>query len=85
MIDSIQLSHTVADGLSLALNQDVNTFESLERMAWIVLVLKQLDDTDEWFPRGKWATIQSIECQLDMAAREVAHDVGGRDEYLSRT
>jgi hypothetical protein len=70
MIDSIQLSHAVADGLSIALNQDFNGCESLERMAWIVLILRKLDDEDIWFPRGKWATIQNIERQLETAARE---------------
>ena len=70
MIDSIQLSHATADGISLALNQDFNTFEPLERMAWIVLILKKLEDKEEWFPRGKWATIQSIWEQLEKAAKE---------------
>ena len=69
MIDSIRLSHAVVDGLTLALNQDFNGCESLERMAWIVLIIRKLENKDEWFPRGKWATIQNIEAQLEIAAR----------------
>lgn len=70
MIDSIQLSQAVANGLTTALNQDFNTFESLERMAWVVLIIKKLEDREEWFPRGKWATTQNIEGQLERAAKE---------------
>jgi len=75
MKDSIELSHAVADGLSLALDQDFYCCESLERMAWIVLVLRKLEDKDEWFPRGKWATIQNIEAQLEIAAKEFVEEL----------
>ena len=75
MEDSIELSYAAADGLSLALDQDFYRFESLERMAWIVLVLRKLEDKDEWFPRGKWATIQSVEAQLETAAKEFVEEL----------
>jgi hypothetical protein len=29
--------------------------------------LKKRDDEPAWFPRGKWATIQHIEDQIDLA------------------
>lgn len=70
MIDSIQLSKATAAGLSLVFDQDFNTFEPLERMAWIVLIMKKLEDREEWFPRGKWGTIQSIWEQLERASKE---------------
>jgi hypothetical protein len=77
--DSIEMSGVVANALSCALRQDFCRVESPERMAWIVLLLKKFSDTEVIFPRGKWATIQDIEGQLDKAANEYiekedAHD-----------
>ena len=70
MKDSIELSSTAAEALTSAFAQDFNGVESLERMAWMVLVLKKTPDIEAIFPRGKWATIQSIEGQLDDAAED---------------
>ena len=81
MKDSIELSHAVADGLSLALDQDFYRFELPERMAWMVLVLRKLEDKDEWFPRGKWATLQNIEAQLETAAKEFVEELA-REEVV---
>ena len=68
--DQINLSSRVADGIGLALDEDFNRVELPERMAWTVLLLRKLPDNKEYFPRGKWATIQSIESQLDLAANQ---------------
>jgi len=68
MNDTIEISGVVASALSKTLGQDFNRIEQPERMAWIVLLLKKMLNTDEIFPHGKWATIQSIENQLDKAA-----------------
>ena len=68
MQDSINLSQDAVDGMSKALDQDFNRVEFPDRMAWIVWLLKLIEDTDEYFPRGKWATIQSIESQLSECA-----------------
>jgi len=65
---AINLSPRVAEGLEKALSQDFYGVENPERMAWVVLVLKKLDDNENWFPHGKWATIQNIESQLDACA-----------------
>jgi len=75
MTDRITLSHAVADGISLAISQDVYTCESPERMAWIVLLLRKMEDKEIWFPRGKWATIQSIEAQLNKATEEFVENM----------
>lgn len=64
MKDTVELSKRVAEGIGHAVDQDVYTFMQPERMALIVLLLKKLPDNDDYFPRGKWATIQSIEDQL---------------------
>jgi len=66
--DQINLSSRTAEGIGLALGQDFNKVETPERMAWIVLILRHVEDTDKFFPPGKWATIQAIEEQLDKAA-----------------
>jgi hypothetical protein len=65
MKDSIELSPKTIEGLEHALKQDFNAFELPERMAFVVLRLKRLPDDDKSFPRGKWATIQEIERQLE--------------------
>lgn len=67
-MSTVSLSNSAADGIGKALNQDVFGVETAERMAWLVLLLKKREDLPEWFPRGKWATIQHIESQVDAAA-----------------
>jgi hypothetical protein len=47
---------------------------STERWAWILLLLKESQDQPDWFPKGKWATIQFLETQLIHEAR-----AGGRN------
>lgn len=37
--------------------------------AWIVFQLQVAEDRPEWFPKGKWATIQIIEGYLLAEAR----------------
>ena len=68
--DAINLTSRAAEGIGLALHQDFNKVELPERMAWVVLLLRKIEDNEELFPMGKWATIQSIERQLDAAADE---------------
>ena len=41
---------------------------SRNEWAWLCYLLKAAPDTAEWFPKGKWATIQEIERQLDLEA-----------------
>lgn len=62
-MDTITMLPRTAEAIGHALKQDFNTTETPERMAWILLLLKQLPD--EVFPYGKWATIQSIKRQLE--------------------
>jgi len=67
-MDSVNLSSMAAEGISSGINQDMLRVETPERMAWIVWLLKTLDDTEDVFPLGKWATIQNIEAQLEQIA-----------------
>jgi len=73
--NQINLMSMTAKGISLCLNQDFNRIETPERMAWIVLLLKRVDDTEEFFPFGKRATIQNIEAQLEKAANHTIHAI----------
>jgi hypothetical protein len=51
--------------------------------AWIVMQLKAAADRPEWFPHGKWATIQFIEMELLREAWDVtAHTECDRDQFL---
>jgi hypothetical protein len=43
---------------------------SEEGWAWLWFQLADAQDRPEWFPKGKWATIQHIERQLREHARE---------------
>lgn len=45
-----------------------------ESVAWLVWRLKFVDDTDLYFPRGKWATIQRIEQLLNNFAKQEAEE-----------
>lgn len=82
-MSTVSLSRSAAEGIGKALDQDVHGVETAERMAWLVLLLKSREDLPEWFPRGKWATIQHIEKQLDDAVNEwirgTTHSDAARD------
>lgn len=41
---------------------------SLEVSAWLYFLLREAEDREEWFPLGKWATIQRLEGLLTEAA-----------------
>lgn len=66
---SINISKDVATGLGIALGKKVSTHESPARMAWLVLIAKQIPDKETFFPRGRSATIRDIESQLEEAAQ----------------
>lgn len=75
MADSIALSQSTADAFSRIGIGDFNVIEQPERMAWVVAVLRRLPDRLEWFPRGKWATIQQIEMQVDACAGDAVIEI----------
>lgn len=41
-----------------------------ENWAWLWMRLREAEDKPEWFPKGKWATLQVIEQILVEEARE---------------
>jgi len=72
---SVKFSAKTAEAFSQLGLGHFTTVELPERMAWIVRVLRLLDDRPEWFPAGKWATIQYIEGQLSALARTAAEQI----------
>lgn len=67
---SVKLSEEAAGGLSRVLNMTISTSNQPEMMAWVVMILEELEDRPEWFPRGKWATIHHIQDQLQDCVAE---------------
>lgn len=74
--DLVEMTTQAAGGISFALGQDFNRVETPERMAWVFFLLRYIKDSDERFPMGKWATIQSIEAQLEKAASDAVEEMG---------
>ncbi len=68
-MDSIHLSESTAVVTGLIRLMDdligagdyVTTWSELPYVTMLVEVAKRADDTTEYFPRGKWATIQSLQ------------------------
>lgn len=58
--DTIRVLPSTAESLSEIGIGDFEVVELHERLAWVVLVLRALEDRPNRFPHGKWATIQSI-------------------------
>ncbi len=47
---------------------------SSEHWAWVAFLLRGSHDRPEWFPKGKWATIQVLESKLmEEAVLEIGH------------
>lgn len=42
----------------------LNNLKSPDDWAWLYFLLKASEDRVEWFPRGKWATLQHLESIL---------------------
>lgn len=68
MNQSIRLSSEAAEGLTRIGLGSFGRYNDPARLAFLVEVLKFLDDVPAWFPKGKWATIQHIEEQVRTCA-----------------
>lgn len=67
-----KLTSQAQDGLRLWAayqHDDEMLFDAIgsspEHWAWIWFQLRAAKDRPEWFPHGKWATLQFIQGQLD--------------------
>lgn len=80
--DLVQLSSSarVIEGIHAMMrevlgdNEYVQMFVELSVACLIVTVAKFVEDRPEWFPRGKWATIQAIESQIQDALERARHE-----------
>jgi hypothetical protein len=61
-----QWAEAMGDGLWL---EDLPTVA--DSWSWVCFLLREAQDRPEWFPHGKWATIQRIESLLLEEAREI--------------
>ena len=57
VIDGLRHMMTAADDAA----ELVQSYVDVSTALLIIEVAKRADDLDEWFPHGKWATIQSIQ------------------------
>lgn len=53
----------------------------LDQAGEVFFLLRALEDKPEWFPTGKWATLQRLETLCERAAQACIEDYqsGGRD------
>ena len=70
--DCVELLPRSADALDGLVCHVGRINVSMENMAWLALVARELPDEEVLFPHGKWATIQNIERQLLKAAKATA-------------
>ena len=82
-MDTVFLSDSQAVLLGLAtmlesaigLNEYVSTYVEIPTALLIVEVAKRAPDRAEWFPRGKWATIQNIQNGIDREMLRIEHRI----------
>ena len=78
-MDSVHLSDSsrVLDGLRNMMDAAVGPHEYVHGHVdvpvalLLIEVAKRAEDRDEWFPRGKWATIQAIQGEVERQMREL--------------
>lgn len=49
---------------------DIHAYMEPEIVAWLTFRLAETDDIEDYFPHGKWATIQRLQDLVSTAARE---------------
>ena len=49
---------------------DYESLGSPETLAWVWFRLREMKDTEDLFPKGKWATLQRIQEILEREAKE---------------
>ena len=83
-MDSIEISvnSQVKAGLAAMLeaaigpNKIVQSFVSCNWALMIIAIAERADDKEEWFPHGKWATIQAIQGRIDKELDMLEWDEG---------
>ena len=68
-------SPTVRDGLDAMLTAAIGEhgymldYVDVQLALLLIEAAKRADDREDWFPRGKWATVQAIQERTDRALR----------------
>jgi hypothetical protein len=78
IVDTVRISGDAAEGLSLIAPYDLGEFGRYNdpgRMAFVAAICKHLPDNPAHFPKGKWATIQHIEEQVQLCAEHAARRI----------
>jgi hypothetical protein len=75
MRDTVDLLPSTAEALDELVCPVART-NPPEPIAWLWFVLREMPDTPERFPHGKWATLQHIESQLRECAALAAQKEG---------
>ena len=73
-MDFILISATsqVRDGLDRAIefaigaHDYIHTYVEIPTAMFIIEIAKRSEDKSEWFPHGKWSTIQAIQARIDI-------------------
>ena len=81
-MDSIEISYLsrTRDGLksmmeaAIGPNEIVQVFMPMQWALFIVEVAKRAPDKEEWFPHGKWATIQMLQEKIDKELNTIKWD-----------
>mgnify|MGYP000314132716 CR=1 FL=1 len=76
-MDSVHLSDSgrVLDGLRSMMESAIGPHEYVQGYVEVPVALllieiaKRAEDRNEWFPRGKWATIQAIQGEVERQMR----------------
>ena len=66
VIDGLGALYEAATGFSPSTQDNV----SVEQALLIVALAQHAPDRQDWFPRGKWATIQAIQDRIDKQLAE---------------
>jgi hypothetical protein len=71
LTDSPQVRDGLADMLTAAIGEHGYSLEHVDvQLALLVIeAAKRAEDRDEWFPRGKWATVQAMQDRTERELR----------------
>lgn len=72
---TVHLTTITVDGLNTLNIGDFQRVNDWEWMSSRVKILKYIPDDEKIFPRGKWATIQEMERQIEENAKYRAEQV----------
>jgi hypothetical protein len=73
--DFVSISDQSAEAFNRLGLGDFYTIMPARDMAFLAIILPMLDDRPEWFPKGKWATIQHIQQQITDISEKISNHI----------